>query len=939
MPDTPTLSQIILVALADLRDPDWNPRDFFDEEEMQNLMDFIQAGGRIEPIVIWTPSPENAEDEPIGPAWAVISGKRRREAYRRLGRTHIEAIPMDTPLKDAMFMALAANRDSKPFWLSEYKRIEGLKLRYGKLQQVEIIAKTGWKKKRVSYAVNLMALLNPASRKLIFQSAEKKVPARNFSEGENTRESAQTDSWRLTEDVAIRLIPLLDEKAPEASQAKAEQAVRIVIDHQLTGPQTGDLVAFALAGGDIAQYQPTAKVKKARTPSSKKSSSKPKAGPNNGPTHSKHGPQHEASAQRTAPPSDEILAKVADLGRQLGLAEGRGEDTKTLQEQLNAYLAEIKTQTPVVPSPSYPVASPEGFALLKQKIGDMAKEVFKPEPKVEAIVEMEALKSLKWFEKLTRGFVKFVWHKFLAYQHRACKEIAKLAVPEHYTHSGQTHSGHGSRRGKGLTTLALALLHWTVYGVCQFVFWWAVTMGLVSLLAPGLRPWFEWPFRFAARLVLDVPAWVWAWAQGPGHFWPAFGIAIVLLVLISKAHKVEPTRVWILCALILAGLFYGHRWAFSNADMASPIGDKLAQPSLAPPLSGTGQLEASTQVPVRSEELESSRLKNSNASLPTHHSPLAAAYQPAVSFIPSPSSAQTLSPMNTTGISSSTRTQYDPKLFELEIAAIPKNSIVKDYPMTPDEGMPADLAVSRMQDLTDADKYTMMIGGSKQIIKTVNATNSTLTISYKSTDPFDVLGGGKDPLNFFWEDLKYIHVDEIDVISARSPTANAVGDGSGTQQPNIIYQCSLVVSGAKYPLTIQCASAGDLEHLVSTMEFFIRTSRLAHDTALAGMPYPSQGLRLNNDRVVEKLWSNSPADKGLSLGDHLWSVGKPTSEQQEKKVLEAGLSPNQGGLSSLPVTVFVASGLDWDNAQMTARQSDSTNNVIHPKLRKVVISL
>ena len=38
--------KIILVALTDLRDPDWNPRPFLDEAEMQSLVDFILSGGR-----------------------------------------------------------------------------------------------------------------------------------------------------------------------------------------------------------------------------------------------------------------------------------------------------------------------------------------------------------------------------------------------------------------------------------------------------------------------------------------------------------------------------------------------------------------------------------------------------------------------------------------------------------------------------------------------------------------------------------------------------------------------------------------------------------------------------------------------------------------------------------------------------------------------------
>ena len=53
-------------------------------------------------------------------------------------------------------------------------------------------------------------------------------------------------------------------------------------------------------------------------------------------------------------------------------------------------------------------------------------------------------------------------------------------------------------------------------------------------------------------------------------------------------------------------------------------------------------------------------------------------YQPAVSFAPPASPSQSL---------------YDPKILEIEVAAIPRGSIVKDYPFTPDETMPGDLSV------------------------------------------------------------------------------------------------------------------------------------------------------------------------------------------------------------------------------------------------------
>lgn len=115
------------------------------------------------------------------------------------------------------------------------------------------------------------------------------------------------------------------------------------------------------------------------------------------------------------------------------------------------------------------------------------------------------------------------------------------------------------------------------------------------------------------------------------------------------------------------------------------------------------------------------------------------------------------------------------------------------------------------------------------------------------------------------------------------------------------------------------------------MEYFIRHSRLAHDAQPGGMPYTTQGVKFANDRVVTLLWAGSPMDKaGVGLGDHLWSVGKNTPEQQSRKDLEKGLS-------SLPVTFFAASPAEWDKAQLASRQSSSVNT-IHPQLRKVLLA-
>jgi hypothetical protein len=256
------------------------------------------------------------------------------------------------------------------------------------------------------------------------------------------------------------------------------------------------------------------------------------------------------------------------------------------------------------------------------------------------------------------------------------------------------------------------------------------------------------------------------------------------------------------------------------------------------------------------------------------------------------------------------------------IAALPKNCIVKSFPVLTDEGMPGDLAVSRIQGVTDPDKYTLIIDGDKKTIVNIATTTTNLIINCKSTDPLNFNGSG--PFNVFWEDVLYIHTDEIDI--------------SG-ENPSQYFHCTLIGSGAKNALTFQCNRADDLKHLVSALEYFIRNSRLSpsggglgHDTALAGMPYLYQGLSLNNDCAVEKLWANSPMDKAaVSLGDHFWSIGKVTSERQSRNDLEAGLQ-------SLPVTFFTVSLAEWERA-LTAARVPGQSNGFRPKLRKVILSL
>ena len=325
---------------------------------------------------------------------------------------------------------------------------------------------------------------------------------------------------------------------------------------------------------------------------------------------------------------------------------------------------------------------------------------------------------------------------------------------------------------------------------------------------------------------------------------------------------------------------------FHHAAEESPAEEAPAP--VAPQAVGSSELE------VRSSNLKP---KTNNSKLLTPNSPPAAVYQPSIAW----------------------QSSYeDQTVLDTEIAAVPVSSFVKDFPLEPDEGMRGDMAVSRLQDLIDPDKYTMKIGRDTKKILSVNATTTNLIINYQSTDP---LGGlsGSIPMNCFWEDIIMIHVDEIDI------------EG---KSPKVIYQCSLIVSGAKEPLTIQCSTSADLKHLVSTVEYFIRASRLAHDTALAGMPYPSQGIRLNNQCLVEVLWANSPANKvGVKLGDLIWSLEKDAYYPQNQKDLETQLTALTLGSHAL----YIVRPVDREKGLVDMNANHTT--VFNPKRQKVMLTV
>ena len=203
--------------------------------------------------------------------------------------------------------------------------------------------------------------------------------------------------------------------------------------------------------------------------------------------------------------------------------------------------------------------------------------------------------------------------------------------------------------------------------------------------------------------------------------------------------------------------------------------------------------------------------------------------------------------------------------------------------------MDADMATRRLEDLQDSEKYTVRLGQDQEKVLNIVMTASNCVLTTQS----GLVGllGDTSKIEIYWEDVKEIHASEIH--STKS-----------------FYKCSLLATGLKKPLTVQCATAENLERLISALEFKLKTSR-GTIAPIVAMPYLNQGLRLDKNGVVTTLWADSPMDKaGLVLGDHVWSLEKNTEFQQSKIELEAGLQ----SLTASPHLLYKVGAAGWKRA-------------------------
>ena len=233
-------SNITSVPIAELIVPPWNPRKIMDEDELNDLVAFMEKGGRVPRLLVWKGNGHAP--------WAVISGQKRLEAHRRLKREPVDIEILDITLKEAKCLAIASNQGSKPYWLDDYTAVEDLQKENPDLKQRELAESLGWSPFWVNRAIGLTGVLNPASRQLIRDSQAKKIRASNFSEGEDGSKTANPAPWEFTEYVAYRLTDFWGSNSQEEAQALVEKALPVILSKQLNGPQVKQLVAWVKTG-------------------------------------------------------------------------------------------------------------------------------------------------------------------------------------------------------------------------------------------------------------------------------------------------------------------------------------------------------------------------------------------------------------------------------------------------------------------------------------------------------------------------------------------------------------------------------------------------------------------------------------------------------------------------------------------------------------------
>lgn len=123
---TPTQKAIVAIAIADIQLPEYQPRQFFDSQRLEELARSIEKRGILEPLLVRSLS--NGEYE-------LVAGGRRYRAAQIAGLQEVPAIVLELDDREALSVAIVENlqrEDLNPVEETEgILRLLGLRLEMG----------------------------------------------------------------------------------------------------------------------------------------------------------------------------------------------------------------------------------------------------------------------------------------------------------------------------------------------------------------------------------------------------------------------------------------------------------------------------------------------------------------------------------------------------------------------------------------------------------------------------------------------------------------------------------------------------------------------------------------------------------------------------------------------------------------------------------------
>jgi ParB family chromosome partitioning protein len=144
------------LPIAKIRPNPYQPRDYFDEEQLTILTDSIREVGVLQPVLV----------RPIGDEYELIAGERRFRASKRVGLTTIPAVVRDTDDTTALEHALIENlhrADLNP--LEEAAAYQQL-IEDFKLTHEQVATRVGRSRASVTNTLRLMQL-PPSIQKMV----------------------------------------------------------------------------------------------------------------------------------------------------------------------------------------------------------------------------------------------------------------------------------------------------------------------------------------------------------------------------------------------------------------------------------------------------------------------------------------------------------------------------------------------------------------------------------------------------------------------------------------------------------------------------------------------------------------------------------------------------------------------------------------------------